>query len=72
MLPQSKGYAHFEAGSMAVDLHLRQDHLGAAIKWLTALGAQVLLMHDSVAEYYHVFVHLEYIVKPLSTLVQFF
>lgn len=40
--------ADFKAGSMTVDLHLRQDHLGSAIEGLAALGAQVFLMHDSV------------------------
>lgn len=34
---------------MAVDLHLRQDHLGSAIKGLAALGAQVFLMQDSAS-----------------------
>lgn len=35
---------------MTVDLHLRQDHLGSAVKGLAALGAQVFLMQDSASQ----------------------
>lgn len=48
MLKSRNKCTDFKAGSMTVDLHLRQDHLGSAIKGLAALGAQVFLMHDSV------------------------
>lgn len=43
-------WAYLEAGSMAVDLHLRQDHLGGAIKGLAAMGAQVFLRQDSASQ----------------------
>ena len=42
--------AHFKAGGVTVDLHLRQNHLGIAIKGLVALGAQVFFMEDSASQ----------------------
>lgn len=47
---QRNNGAHFKAGSMTVDLHLRQDHLGTAVEGLAALGAQVFLLQDSASQ----------------------
>ena len=37
---------YLEAGGMAVDVHVLQDHLGVRTHTLSAVGAQVFLQHS--------------------------
>lgn len=48
MVQSAVTHLTFKAGSMAVDLHVVQDHLGLSSEGFTADSAQIFLMHSPV------------------------